>query len=172
MDPAVIGTLPPIEGLGPPTLDRFSTVSTVGLDNVTFGMTVEGAQRAAGTRFTPITPRGDCFLATPDSAPTGITFWIVGSTLERVDVNTPAITTRSGAGLGDSETRIFELFGERIHTQPLPDGSGNLLAYIPKDTPDRQFRVMFQTDGERVIRLWSGRLPWVEWMTGCSPAAQ
>ena len=172
IDPSVMGTLPPIEGLSAPTLDRSSTVSTVGIDRVTFGMTVEEAQRAAGTRFTLVTPRGECFLATPDDAPTGITFWIVESTLERVDVDTPAITTRSGAGLGDSEARILELFGERIHTRPLADGSGNLLAYVPKDFSDRQFRVMFQTDGERVVRMWSGRLPWAEWMAGCSSATQ
>jgi|TARA_B100001146_G_C16044060_1_gene374891 hypothetical protein len=135
-------------------------------------MTVEEAQRAAGTRFTLVTPRGECFLATPDDAPTGITFWIVESTLERVDVDTPAITTRSGAGLGDSEARILELFGELIHTRPLADGSGNLLALVPKDFSDRQFRVMFQTDGERVVRMWSGRLPWAEWMAGCSSATQ
>ena len=172
IDPSVIGTLPPIEGLGAPTLDRSSTVSTVGIDRVMFGMTVEEAQRAAGTRFTLVTPRDECFLATPDDAPTGITFWIVESTLERVDVDTPAITTRSGAGLGDSEARILELFGERIHTRPLADGSGNLLAYVPKDVSDRQFRVMFQTDGYRVVRLWSGRLPWAEWMAGCGSATQ
>ena len=135
-------------------------------------MTVEEAQRAAGTRFTLVTPRSECFLATPDDAPTGITFWIVESTLERVDVDTPAITTRSGAGLGDSEARILELFGERIQTRPLADGSGNLLAYVPKDASDRQFRVMFQTDGERVVRLWSGRLPWAEWMADCGSATQ
>ena len=172
IDPSVFGTLPPIGSLGTPTLDRSSTVSTVGIDRVTFGMTVEEAQRAAGTQFTLVTPPGECFLATPDDAPTGITFWIVESTLERVDVDTPAITTRSGAGLGDSEARIFELFGERIHTRPLADGSGNLLAYVPKDASDRQFRVMFQTDGDRVVRLWSGRLPWAEWMAGCGSAAQ
>ena len=172
LDPSVIGTLPPIEGLGAPTLDRSSTVSTVGIDRVMFGMTVEEAQRAAGTRFTLVTPRDECFLATPDDAPTGITFWIVESTLERVDVDTPAITTRSGAGLGDSEARILELFGERIHTRPLADGSGNLLAYVPKDASDRQFRVMFQSDGYRVVRLWSGRLPWAEWMAGCGSATQ
>tara|TARA_Y100000780_G_scaffold113366_1_gene102262 strand:- start:61 stop:468 length:408 start_codon:yes stop_codon:yes gene_type:complete len=135
-------------------------------------MTVEEAQRAAGTRFTLVTPRGECFLATPDDAPTGITFWIVESTLERIDVDTPAITTRSGAGLGDSEARILELFGERIQPRPLADGSGNLLAYVPKDASDRQFRVMFQTDGERVVRLWSGRLPWAEWMADCGSATQ
>ena len=172
IDPAVLGTLPPITGLGPPTLDRSSTISTVGIDRVTFGMTVEAAQWAAGTQFTPVTPRGECFLATPDDAPTGLTFWIVDSTVERVDVDTPAITTRSGFGLGDTEEQIFAKWPDRIRAEPMADGSGNLLVYVPEDVSDRQFRVIFQTDGKQVIRFWSGRLPWAGWLHGCTQLGQ
>jgi hypothetical protein len=59
------------------------------------------------------------------------------------------------------------MFGERIQTSPLPDGSGNLLAYVPRDQSDKIFRVMFQSDGERIVRFWSGRLPWAEELGGC-----
>jgi len=167
LDPTLIGTLPPVDNLGTATLDYQSTISTVGMDAVIFGMSANAAQRAAGTRFTPITPVGECYLATPDDAPAGITFWVVGSTVERVDIDTNEITTRSGAGIGDSEGRIVDMFGERIQTSPLPDGSGNLLAYVPKDQSDKIFRVMFQSDGEKIVRLWSGRLPWAEELNGC-----
>jgi len=166
-DPASVGTLAPIGDLGSPTLDYQSTVSTVGLDAVIFGMTANAAQRAAGTRFTPITPVGECYLATPDDAPAGITFWVVAGTVERVDIDTNEITTRSGAGIGNTEGRIIDMFGERIQTSPLPDGSGNLLAYVPRDQSDKIFRVMFQSDGERIVRFWSGRLPWAEELGGC-----
>jgi len=166
-DPTLIGTLPPVEDLGSPTLGYLSTVSTVGLDAVIFGMTANSAQRAAGTRFTPITPVGECYLATPDDAPAGITFWVVAGTVERVDIDTTEITTRSGAGIGNTEGRIVDMFGERIQTSPLPDGSGNLLAYVPRDESDKIFRVMFQSDGEQITRFWSGRLPWAEELGGC-----
>ncbi len=166
-DPSAIGTLPPIPDLGAPTLGYTSSVSTVGLDAVIFGMTANAAQRAAGTRFTPITPVGECYLATPDEAPEGITFWVVGGTVERVDIDTTEITTRSGAGIGDTEGRIVDMFGDRIQTSPLPDGSGNLLAFVPRDQSDRVFRVMFESDGERIVRFWSGRLPWAAELGGC-----
>ncbi|SVB14115.1 uncharacterized protein METZ01_LOCUS166969, partial [marine metagenome] len=124
--PEPLGTLAPIEGLGVPTLDASSSVSTVGIDRVMFGMTLHDAQVAAGSQFTPITPVGHCFLVVPEAGQAGLTFWVVSGTVERVDVDTRTITTRSGAGIGNTEERIRELFGERIHTTTLPDGSGNL----------------------------------------------
>ena len=165
--PKPIGTLPPISDLGVATLDAASSVSTVGIDRIMFGMTVHDAQVAAGSRFTPVTPIGHCYLVTPDDGQAGLTFWVVAGTVERVDVDTRTITTRSGAGIGNTEDRIREMFGERIHTTPLPDGSGNLLAYVPKDVADATYRVMFLTNGVQVIRLWAGRLPWAEELGGC-----
>ena len=165
--PKPIGTLPPISNLGVATLDAASSVSTVGIDRIMFGMTVHDAQVAAGSRFTPVTPIGHCYLVTPDDGQAGLTFWVVAGTVERVDVDTRTITTRSGAGIGNTEDRIREMFGERIHTTPLPDGSGNLLAYVPKDVADATYRVMFLTNGVQVIRLWAGRLPWAEELGGC-----
>ena len=162
-----LGTLAPIEGLGTPTLDAASSVSTVGIDRIMFGMTVHDAQVAAGSRFTPVTPVGHCFLVVPEAGQAGLTFWVVAGTVERVDVDTRTISTRSGAGIGNTEERIRELFGERIHTTPLPDGSGNLLAYVPKDVQDATYRVMFLSNGVQITRMWAGRLPWVEELGGC-----
>ena len=164
---APLGTLPPIDDLGRPTLDASSSVSTVGIDRIMFGMTIHDAQVAAGSRFTPVTPTGHCYLVTPDDGQAGLTFWVVAGTIERVDVDTRTITTRSGAGIGDTEDRIREMFGERIHTTPLPNGSGNLLAYIPKDVADATYRVMFLSNGVQITRLWAGRLPWAEELGGC-----
>ncbi|MDG1465527.1 MAG: hypothetical protein P8Q20_10610 [Acidimicrobiales bacterium] len=162
-----MGTLAPVEGLGVPTLNAASSVSTVGIDRVMFGMTLHDAQVAAGSQFTPITPVGHCFLVVPEAGQAGLTFWVVAGTVERVDVDTRTITTRSGAGIGDTEERIRELFGERIHTTALPDGSGNLLAYVPKDVADATYRVMFLSNGLQITRVWAGRLPWAEEIGGC-----
>ena len=167
LDPASLGTLPPVEGIGSPTLGTSSSLTTVGLDTVHFGMTAAVAQRAAGSRFTPVTPRGECFLVTPDEAPEGITFWIVEGTVERVDIDTDEISTRSGGRIGRTEDWILQEWPDHIQASPLPDGSGNLLAFVPRDESDQEFRIMFQTDGEKVIRMWAGRLPWVAELGGC-----
>ena len=167
LDPASLGTLPPVEGIGSPTLGTSSSLTTVGLDTVHFGMTAAVAQRAAGSRFTPVTPRRECFLVTPDEAPEGITFWIVEGTVERVDIDTDEISTRSGGRIGRTEDWIRQAWPDHIQASPLPDGSGNLLAFVPRDESDQEFRIMFQTDGEKVIRMWAGRLPWVAELGGC-----
>ena len=167
LPPEPLGTLAPVEGLGVPTLNAASSVSTVGIDRVMFGMKLHDAQVAAGSQFTPITPVGHCFLVVPEAGQAGLTFWVVAGTVERVDVDTRTITTRSGAGIGDTEERIRELFGERIHTTALPDGSGNLLAYVPKDVADATYRVMFLSNGLQITRVWAGRLPWAEEIGGC-----
>ena len=167
LDPASLGTLPPVEGIGSPTLGTSSSLTTVGLDTVHFGMTAAVAQRAAGSSFTPVTPRGECFLVTPDEAPEGITFWIVEGTVERVDIDTVEIGTRSGGRIGRTEDWIRHAWPDHIQASPLPDGSGNLLAFVPRDESDQEFRIMFQTDGEKVIRMWAGRLPWVAELGGC-----
>ena len=164
---STIDTLPPVEGIGTPTLGYTSSITTVGLDTVHFGMTAAAAQKAAGTPFTPKSPVGDCYMATPNKAPEGITFWIVDGTVERVDIDTPEITTRSGAGIGNTEDRIMGMFGDRMQISPMPDGSGNLLAFVPRDEADKEYRVMFQSDGKHVVRLWSGKLPWVQYLDGC-----
>ena len=162
-----IGTLPFVEIGGKVSLDYSSSISTVGLDTVTFGMTVKNAQKAAGTRFSPVTARGECFLAVPDEGPKGITFWIVESTVERVDIDNELIRTRSGAGIGDTESLIYELFGEKIETKILPESSEKLLIYVPSDPSDKNFRVVFKSDGRLIKRVWSGRLPWVEMTEIC-----
>ena len=167
LDPASLGTLPPVEGIGSPTLGTSSSLTTVGLDTVHFGMTAAVAQRAAGSSFTPVTPRGECFLVTPDEAPEGITFWIVEGTVERVDIDTVEIGTRSGGRIGRTEDWIRHAWPDHIQASPLPDDSGNLLAFVPRDESDQEFRIMFQTDGEKVIRMWAGRLPWVAELGGC-----
>jgi len=47
------------------TLDESSSISTVGLDEVTFGMTVVQAETAANTRMIACEPVSDCYRVTP-----------------------------------------------------------------------------------------------------------
>ena len=162
-----IGTLPKVKIEGEVTLDHSSSISTVGLDAITFGMTINAAQKAAGTRFFPITPRSECFLAIPENGPSGITFWIAENTVERIDIENELIKTRSGAGIGDTELLIHELFGEKIETKVLPNSSEKLLIYVPSDLSDKDFRVVFKSDGRLITKLWSGRVPWVEMTQIC-----
>lgn len=163
-----ITTVPPQnpDQYGPPTLSSRSTVSTVGLDTVTFGMTVAEAQRAAGTVLVPAGPTGSCYHAVPHDAPEGIVFLVHNGTIERVDINSGPITTRSGVGVGSPETMVTDLFGDSIERQVRVDGTVDLV-FVPSDPGDRNYRVVFNVSEGQVRAYKSGRLPQVMLDTGC-----
>ena len=163
-----VTTVPPEnpEQFGTPTLSSRSTVSTVGLDTVHFGMTVADAQVAAGTVLVPAGPTGPCYHVVPHDAPEGIVFLVHQGTIERVDVNSGPITTRSGVGVGSPERMVTDLFGDSIERQVRIDGTVDLV-YVPRDPGDRDYRVVFNVSEGAVRALKSGRLPQVMLDTGC-----
>lgn len=144
--------------LGPPTLSVNSTVSTVGLDTVEFGMTVARAQIAAGAYMAPTGPIGDCYTVLPDGGPNGVTFTVLNSTIERVDIDAGSITTRSGIGIGTREEVITDLFGDQLERAVNDDGTVDLI-FVPTDPGDADFRVVFTISNGAVLRFRSGRMP-------------
>ena len=163
-----ITTVPPENPgqFGPPTLSNRSTVTTVGLDEVHFGMTVNQAQEAAGTVLVPAGPTGGCYHVVPHDAPEGIVFLVHAGTIERVDINSGPITTRSGVGVGSPESMVTDLFGDRIEREVRVDGTVDLV-FVPRDPGDQDYRVVFNVS-EGVVRAYkSGRLPMVMLDTGC-----
>ena len=163
-----ITTVPPdnAEQFGPPRLSNRSTVSTVGLDEVHFGMTVADAQRAAGTVLVPAGPTGACYHVVPHDAPEGIVFLVHSGTIERVDINSGPITTRSGVGVGSPESMITDLFGDQIEREVRVDGTVDLV-FVPRDAGDQNYRVVFNISDGAVRAYKSGRLPMVMLDTGC-----
>ena len=163
-----ITTVPPDNPgqFGPPTLSNRSTVSTVGLDSVHFGMTVNEAQKAAGTVLVPAGPTGACYHVVPFDAPEGIVFLVHQGTIERVDINSGAITTRSGVGVGSPESMVTDLFGDRIEREVRVDGTVDLV-FVPRDPGDQNYRVVFNISEGAVRAYKSGRLPMVMLDTGC-----
>ncbi len=166
-----ITTVPPDnpEQFGPPTLSNRSTVSTVGLDEVQFGMTVADAQKAAGTVLVPAGPTGACYHVVPHDAPEGIVFLVHSGTIERVDINSGPITTRSGVGVGSPENMVTDLFGDRIEREVRVDGTVDLV-FVPRDAGDQNYRVVFNISDGAVRAYKSGRLPMVMLDTGCETA--
>lgn len=158
--------------VGTPAFDESSSVSTVGIDEVTFGMGVVQAERAIGSELVNLVESFDieCYQVRPTGGPAGLEFTVTAGTIERVDVSTEVIKTRSGAGLGMTEDELFALFPERLTTAPRP-GGGNTLTFTPRDATDAQFRVIFESDGEVVTSFRSGRVPQVETLVPCGPAS-
>jgi hypothetical protein len=144
-----------------PSLGRNSSISTVGLDEVTFGLTVNQATKAAGTEMHSCGPVTDCYRVVPADAPDGISFVVHEGTIERVDiVGDSPIATVSGAGIGTTVEQLDDLFGERLEKVDLGGGSEDII-FVPADENDQEFRVAFTAVDGVVESLRSGRVPLV-----------
>lgn len=152
---------PEPENLEDPAFTSADKLSTVGLGSIYFGMTPEEAGDAVTTLWTggpgEGTPR--CYLLAPVGGPSGVVLTIYNSSVERIDITNPSITTRSGASVGSTEAQLHELFGERLVVSPYADGSGNSIQYVPVDEADVDYRVIWETDGTSVTSMRAGRLP-------------
>ncbi|MCY3575735.1 MAG: hypothetical protein OXH53_00305 [bacterium] len=164
--PIPISTAEPVERPEPvdfsnPAFTSDDKLSTAGLGSMFFGMTPDEAGQALPTLWTggpdDGTPR--CYLLAPANGPSGVVVTIYNSSIERVDVTNPSITTRSGASVGSTEAQLHELFGERLVVTPYADGSGNSIQFVPQDEPDVDYRVIWETDGTSVTSMRAGRLP-------------
>jgi hypothetical protein len=156
--------------LGAPTVKETSTISTVGLDKVTFGMTKADAEKAAGSALVPVGPgTSACQLVSLASGAPGVSFLLVNGRVERVDIAAAPISTRSGARVGSSVAQVRALYPGQIEDAARPDGQpGGALVFVPKDAADANFRLVFSTDGTTVVSYRAGRVPGVLAPTGCA----
>lgn len=152
-----------------PALGVNDSITTVGFGEVTFGMTIAQAEAAAETNMIPCSPVEACFLVVPNAPIPGVVFTVTEGTIERVDVTSPDVTTRSGVGLGTSAERIRELFGDRIEQADPGDGTTELI-FVPRDESDAKFRVIFTLRDGEVESFRSGRLEAVTSPSPCRSA--
>lgn len=154
--------------VGTPAFDASSSVSTVGIDRITFGMTLAQAEATLASDLVEVgtAANRDCYQVRPAGGPAGIELTVTAGTIERVDISNEIITTRSGAGVGKPEQLLFDLFGERVTSTPR-EGGGNTVTFTPADAGDAAFRVIFETDGTTIISFRSGRLAQVTPFTPC-----
>ena len=164
--PILLATAEPLErptpvDLSQPAFSSADKLSTAGLGSMFFGMTPEETAEALPTLWTGGPENGTplCYLLAPASGPAGVVVTIYNSSIERVDITNPSITTRSGASVGSTEAQLHELFGERLVVSLRADGSGNSIQYVPVDEADVDYRVIWETDGASVTSMRAGRLP-------------
>ena len=108
----------------------------------------------------PVMPAGTSLLVLRDSVE-------VPALVERVDVTQPGVRTAEGAGVGDTETRVLELYRGNVLVQPhkYTGPKGHYL--VVTNARDTLHRIIFETDGQRVTRYRAGRRPAVELVEQC-----
>lgn len=146
------------------------TYNSIG--NVSVGMTVAEASKAAGIPIvleTSVPESGQCKYAKPQPKIEGLDFRLDGDRIVRIEVKgKSSISTSSGAKIGDTEAKIKSLYPGQIEIKShWYISKGHYLNVVPKDLKDRTYRLVFETDGDRVTQIRSGQLPHVSNVEGC-----
>jgi hypothetical protein len=137
-----------------------------GIGPLRVGVTLAEVTRSLGEPLSVVNE--ECDHVNPTRMPEGILLMIIEDTLARVQIDSAGVRTVEGAQVGDSESRILELYGARARIEPhkysYPDGH-----YVVVTPPgDTLHRIIFETFKGRVTKYRSGRLPAVQYVEGCS----
>lgn len=170
-------TTPPTTGAGstqqppPPKPEPAGwAVTERGIGNLRAGMTVAEA-RAAVPAFSVAASRDStaCTYAKTDGLPPGVLVMVEGGKVVRVEVRRGTIATSTGARIGDSEDRIKTLYpGQVAVTNHKYTTGGHYLTVVPASDADAAYRIIFETDGKKVVNYRAGLRPQVEYVEGCS----
>ena len=136
-----------------------------GIGPLRVGVPLAEASRTLGETLR-VTQAG-CDHANPATMPEGILLMVIDDTVARVEVDSAGIRTTEGAQVGDSESRVLELYGARARIEPhkytYPDGH-----YVVVTPPgDTLHRIIFETLKGRVTTYRAGRVPAVQLVEGC-----
>lgn len=152
----------------PPPADTAWTVSPAGIGPIRVGWSVAQLNAATGERLVPRYDVSEgCGFLRPATLPAGVALMIIDDSVGRVDVDTTGILTADGIGVGDSEAVVLRRYAGRIVVTPHhytgPEGHD-----LTVTLPDTTRRIIFETDGRRVLRYRAGRLPGVVYIEGCA----
>jgi hypothetical protein len=138
-------------------------VTERGIGDVVVGMPA-GALLAAPAG----TDSMQCRMATWPGAPMGIRAMLEGNKVVRVDVDSGGTPTSEGARIGDAEARVMELYAGRVEPSPHKYvAGGKYLTVRPASPADSAYRIVFETDGQVIVRYRAGQRPQVEYVERC-----
>jgi hypothetical protein len=148
------------------TTPRQWIVRADGIGPLQVGVPLATASRTLGEELRVDEPR--CDHVNPATIPDGVLLMVIEDTVARVEVDSAGIRTGEGAQVGDSESRVLELYGARAKIEPhkytYPDGH-----YVVVTPPsDTLHRIIFETFKGRVTTYRAGRVPAVHLVEGCS----
>lgn len=144
-------------------------VNERGIDSLRAGMTVAEARSALPSfKMRPGAESTGCDYARVDGVPAGLKIMVEDGRVGRIEVTEGDIATSTGARIGDSENTIKKLYPRQVTVTPHKYTDGHYLVVIPKSPSDSAFRIIFETDGTRVLRYRAGIRPQVEYVEGCA----
>lgn len=132
-------------------------------------MTIDEANAATGNALILPPNIEECSFVTVKDAPEGLIVMVERGKITRVDViRNSTIETAAGAKIGDTEAHIELLYPGQVEVQPHKYTDGHYLVVTSADPAERDYRIVFETDGKKVLRYRSGLVPSVQYVEGCS----
>lgn len=130
---------------------------------------VLGDARARLEGNTPEVPLDKCAYLESKVMPEALGFMFARGRVVRIDVFEAGIRTASGAGVGSTEGEVKQLYPGRIRVEPHHyDPKGHYLNYSPESTGEREYGMVFETDGEKVTSFRTGTVTAIALVEGCS----
>lgn len=186
------GGEPEAEASATPTAQRGLTanspVTLTSVGPVVVGMTIDQIAAASGVALTrqpdfdQAVAEKNCAYVSPATIPgyvpppdsgnkSPLAFMIVDGKLARIDILGGDFATAQGIKVGSEESAVLEAYG---NGEPLPPRAfiGPPYRYLtatPKEEKDMNFRMVFESDGAKVVNYRVGQLPQVENRQGCTP---
>lgn len=113
-------------------------------------------------------PVDACAYLESRNLPEGIGLMFQEGRAVRMDVWSRSIQTASGVGVGDSEARIKQVYGQRVVVERhFYDPQGHYLKVEVKSGKDRGYGIVFETDGARVTSYRVGKVESIAPVEGC-----
>jgi hypothetical protein len=136
---------------------------------VRFGMALADARAALEDSLTLAPPGSECGFTVPRGAPAGVRFMVEQGKVVRVEVDSSGVRTAAGAEVGMSEADVRGRYPVGLRVQPHKyDPKGRYLVMQGTEPADSTRRLIFETDGQRVVRYRAGITPAVEYVEGCA----
>lgn len=153
----------------PATPETELVVTEHGMGALRAGMTVaEAASAIPGFKVPVRRNRNACMYAANDGLPNGVRVMVDQGRVARVEIIEGSIRTAKGARIGDTEERIKRLYPNQVTVSPHKYTDGHYLTVVPAASADSAYRIIFETDGNKVLRYRAGTRPQVEYVEGCS----
>jgi hypothetical protein len=92
---------------------------------------------------------------------------LVNDSVARIDVTAPGPRTTEGTGIGDPETQLTAAYGARANVRPNKYTGPVGHDVIVNAAGDSTHRLVFETDGKKVLRFRAGRQPAIDLVEGC-----
>jgi hypothetical protein len=144
------------------------TVTPGGIGQVAVGMSVDDLRRVAGEVTLPARGAAECTYVRPANAPPGVSVMLASGRVARIDVDSAGVASDAGVAVGDSASKVEAAYAGRVATLPHKYVSGGQYLTVKPISPgDSTLRIVVESEGGRITRFRSGRVPEVEFVERC-----